>query len=215
MQVFKAYKLKLKRLNDTSDAFHEAPVKNEFHIIFNLGQFTMTLIDLVTNTKQDIENLIIEERSMDTIVGKNQGYKVKITYDLPMKRIEQIFLEQISSSFGFIYLGENELKKRVSGETRNKYIIGANKSARELNSYIEEGHFTPMETEFAFIKIRQKLTELSYYDYVSNEIGTLKIIVSFFKDTSIKTHVDIENTGFDLETITMIIDDIYNNTERI
>ena len=55
MQVFKAYKLKLKRLNDTSDAFHEAPVKNEFHIIFNLGQFTMTLIDLVTNTKQDIE----------------------------------------------------------------------------------------------------------------------------------------------------------------
>jgi len=215
MQIFKSYKLKGKHPNDAPGVFVESPSKSEFHINFTHGRFKMTFIDWIQSTKMEIEDVIIEEQTMDTIIGKNEHFYIEISYDIQSRNIAQISLKQISSSFEFIYLGEKELVKKVIAPTRNKYIIGANKNAGEISAYIEEGYFTPMETDFAFTKIRQKLIELSNFDYISDDNGTLKITVNFYKDTSINTQVDIENTGFDLETINMIVDGMYNNIERV
>ena len=215
MQIFKAYKVKGKHPDDAPGVFVESPTKNEFHISFGPGCFTMTFMDLIKYTKMEIDNVIIEDQTMDTVIGKNENFYIKITYDTQNKTIDQILLREIRSSFEYLYLGEKELMRKVTAEISNKYTIGANKNAGEIKAYIEEGFFTPMETDIAFTKIRQKLKELANFDYISTESGTLKIIVNFYKDTSIRTHVDIENTGFDLETIKMIVDGMYNNIERV
>lgn len=100
---------------------------------------------------------------------------------------------------------------KVDAEIQNQYIIGAFKEDGELSAYIGEGYFAPLEFDFAFTKIKEKLKELTYYDYPSFDNGTLKITVSFFKDTSINPQVEIENTGFDLETIKMIVEGLYKS----
>ena len=79
--------------------------------------------------------------------------------------------------------------EKVNAEIRNQYIIGAFKNNGEIRAYIGEGYFAPLEVDFAFMKIREKIKELTYFDYPNDDNGTLKITVSFFTDTSIKSHV--------------------------
>lgn len=158
-----------------------------------------------------IEKVIINNQSNGTVAGQNEKYNVKIIYDSGEAIINQIFINEINTPIELEYLGENELMQKVNAETRNQYIIGALKEDGEIRAFIEEGYFAPLEVDFAFTKIRQKLKELSYFDYPTFENGNLRITVSFFKDTSIKPHVDIENTGFDLETIKMVVEGLYNS----
>jgi hypothetical protein len=209
--IFKAYKIKARHAEDNSGMFNETPVKNEFRISFYPIGFNLVLIDLAKNSYMTIEKIIINNQRNGTIADKNEKYNVKIIYASDRTTINQIFINEINTPIELEYLGEKELMQKKDDDTRNQYIIGAFKEDGELRVYIGEGYFASLEVDFAFTKIRQKLKELSYYDYPSLDNGTLKITVSFFKDTSIKPYVDIENTGFDLETIKMVVEDLYNS----
>lgn len=207
--IFKAYKIKIRHAKDGSA--NETPAKNEFRISFYLGGFDIVLIDLTKNSYMTIEKVIINCQSNEIVAGNNEQYNVKIIYASDFTTINQIFISEINSPIQLEYLGESELMLKVDAEIQNQYIIGAFKKDAELSAYIGEGYFASLEVDFAFTKIREKLKELTYYDYPSFDNGTLKITVSFFKDTSINPQVVIENTGFDLETIQMIVEGLYKS----
>ena len=215
LAIFKAFKIRGRHADDKSGKFNEAPVKNEFRISFYPGGFNLVLIDLAKNSYMTIEKVIINANSNGNVSGSNEKYNVRIVYEADGRTINQVFINEINTPIELEYLGEASLMEKVNAEIRNQYIIGAFKNNGEIRAYIGEGYFAPLEVDFAFMKIREKIKELTYFDYPNDDNRTLILTVSFFKNTSIKSHIEIENTVFDLDTIKIVVEGLYKNKQRI
>ncbi len=212
--IYKSHKIRVYHPDDLSGAYNESPSNNEFRVSFTPDDFGFLLIDLTAKTYRTIENLAITDKQENSLKGENGEYKVQVDFSLDGTEIKKITITELEFYMRLEYIGEVELSRDILGKIRNQYVIGAKKINGQIQAYIKDGYYAPIEVSMAYDKVRQKLDEIQFIEFMTNESGEMEITVSFFEDASSKIQVDIKNNGFDIKTLRKIVEGLYESQNK-
>jgi hypothetical protein len=218
---FKAYKLRVRVVGDASRSFNEMPIKVEFRFGFNGSALNMVLFNLLEKSYTSYEALSINTITENHLEVSNEKNKIQIFFEanqfksLEEKTILNLSILTENNPIELEYIGYKLLFKGIEGETKNIFVVKAIKVIDETKISIQEGYFSPLEIDFAFSRINQKLNELKYFDFNSFDNGQLMISVPFYKDSKLDIEAIIESEGFDYETILKITKQIERQIRRL
>jgi len=98
-----------------------------------------------------------------------------------------------------IYLNEND-------EVQNQFKINIFKKDGQISGNYEDGYYSPIEIEIAFMKIRDKIEKLEGYYFPSKPKGKAFIMVDFLKNKPFSRISIFEVDGFSIEELSGFID---------
>jgi len=207
---FKANRLRARHINDKEEDYKENPHKIQIDFVFNGLVFDMKIINLIERTYFAVNQVEITISDGKVIIGQNEQYRVELQVDKSAGLINKVNLRENNNQIILEYVFEKEQPIKIEGRVRNKYVINAIKRGENYAAQAEDGFFSIMEVDFAFMKIRQKLDKIKYDDFLVKSNGSLKISVIFCVDP-INTIVEIQNDGFDYDDIVSVVDQVYNS----